>query len=312
MSKIAIVAIGGNSLTKNRDHQTAKDQFEAVSETCHHIAKLVDAGYETVITHGNGPQVGFILMRSELTREKLPTVPIDFAVADTQGTIGYNIQMALGNEFRKRGIQKKVVTVVTQVIVDKDDTAFKNSTKPIGPFYTKNQAEKNAAKYGWQIVEDAGRGYRRAVPSPTPQKIVELGAVNALLQNGFVVVVVGGGGIPVIEEGCRLSGVEAVIDKDYASSLLAKNLKAELFIILTSVENVYLNFNTLQMKTIDTIRIEEAEEYLAQGHFAEGSMAPKIRAAISFLKDGGKEVIITTPEKIEEAIRKKAGTRIIS
>lgn len=311
MPRIAVVAIGGNSLIKDKEHRTVSDQYEAVRETCRHISKLVDAGYETVITHGNGPQVGFILMRSELARKKLHTIPIDSADADTQGAIGYNIQMALGNEFRERGIKKEVVTVVTQVVVDRNDEAFKNPTKPIGPFYTKEQAAENEKRFGWNIIEDAGRGYRRVVPSPIPQKIVELDAIETLIKDGFVVVAVGGGGIPVVEEDGRLKGVEAVIDKDYASSLLARKIKAELFLISTSIEKVYLNFNTPQMMAIDTMKMAEAEEYLSLGHFAEGSMAPKIRASISFLKAGGKEAIITTPQKIEEAIRGLTGTRII-
>jgi len=313
MAKVAVVAIGGNSLIKDKEHQTVKDQYEAIKETCHHITKLIDVGlgYETIITHGNGPQVGFILLRSELAKQRLHTIPIDSADADTQGAIGYNIQMALGNEFKRRGIKKDVVTVVTQIVVDKNDPAFQNPTKPIGPFYDREEAERGRDKYGWSIIEDAGRGYRRVVPSPKPKRIVELDAIETLIKNGFVVVAAGGGGIPVIEENGELKGIEAVIDKDYASSLLASRIKAELFLIFTSVEKVYLNFNTNAQKPIDLMSAKEAETYLSQGHFAEGSMAPKIKAAVSFLKNGGKEVIITTPERIEEAIRGTTGTRIV-
>ncbi len=311
MAKVAVVAIGGNSLIKDREHQTVKDQYEAIEETSHHIAKLVEMGYETVIIHGNGPQVGFILLRSELAKRKIHPVPIDSADADTQGAIGYNIQMALGNEFKFRGIEKGVVTVVTQIVVDKDDPAFANPTKPIGPFYNREEAEKGRGEYGWSIIEDAGRGYRRVVPSPIPKRIVELDAIKALIKGGFVVVAAGGGGIPVMEDKGKLIGVEAVIDKDYASSLLARRIKAELFLISTSVEKVYLNFNAPDQKPIDLMRVGEAEEYLSQGHFAEGSMAPKIKAAISFLKGGGQEAIITTPERIEEAIKGVTGTKIV-
>ena len=312
MAKIAVVAIGGNSLIKDKEHQTVKDQYEKIKEICCHIAKLIDMGYETIVTHGNGPQVGFILLRSELAKQRLHSVPIDSADADTQGAIGYNIQMALGNEFKKKGIKKGVVTVVTQAVVNEDDPAFSNPTKPIGPFYTKEQVEKEREKYGWGVIEDAGRGYRRVVPSPIPKEIVEFDAIETLINNGFVVIAVGGGGIPVIEEeNGDLKGVEAVIDKDYASSLLASRIKAELFLIPTSEEKVYLNFNTPDQHPIDGMKVEEAEKYLSWGHFAEGSMAPKIRAAISFLKSGGKEAIITTPERIEEAIWGITGTRIV-
>ncbi len=311
MSKVAVVAIGGNSLIKDKEHQTVKDQYEAIKETCHHIAKLIELGYETVITHGNGPQVGFILLRSELARDKIHPVPIDSADADTQGAIGYNIQMALGNEFQRKGIKKNVVTVVTQIVVDKEDPAFRNPTKPIGPFYSREEAERGRKQYGWEIIEDAGRGYRRAVPSPKPKRIVELEAIETLIRNGFVVVAAGGGGIPVIEEEGELRGIEAVIDKDYASSLLASRVGAQLFLISTSVEKVCLYFNTPEQRQIDLMSLREAEQYLSQGHFPEGSMAPKIRAVISFLKAGGKEAIITTPEKIEEAIKGITGTRII-
>jgi len=311
MAKIAVVAIGGNSLIKDKKHQTVQDQYEAIEETSHHIAKLVEMGYETVVTHGNGPQVGFILLRSELAKQKIHPVPIDSADADTQGAIGYNIQMALGNEFKARGIEKGVVTVVTQIVVDRDDPAFENPTKPIGPFYSREEAERGRGEYGWSIVEDAGRGYRRVVPSPIPKRIVELPAIEALIRSGFVVVAAGGGGIPVIEDKGKLKGVEAVIDKDYASSLLACRIKAELFLISTSVERVYLNFNTPDQRPIGLMRVEEVEEYLSQGHFAEGSMAPKVRAAVSFLRGSGQEAIITTPEKIEEAIKGLTGTKIV-
>lgn len=311
MSKLAVVAVGGNSLIKDKDHQTVEDQYLAASETMLHIAGMIEAGYEVIITHGNGPQVGFILERSEMSRHKLHEVPLDSCGADTQGAIGYQFQMALGNEFKKRGINKSVVTVVTQVLVDKDDPAFKNPTKPIGPFYTKEQAEERRIKDKWDIAEDAGRGWRRVVASPIPKEIIEENAIKFLATNGFVVVAVGGGGIPVIrDERGFLKGAAAVIDKDFASSLLASNIKADLFMISTAVEKVYLNYGKPNQKEIDRMTLTEAKKYIEEGHFKPGSMLPKIKASISFLEKGGKEVIITCPEKIEEAIAGKTGTHI--
>lgn len=315
MGRIAVVAIGGNSLIKDKDHQTVPDQFDAVRETCTHIADLVEAGYEVVITHGNGPQVGFILLRSEAGRKLmgLHTVPMDICGADTQGSIGYMIQQSMQHEFFKRGIQKNCVTVVTQVIVDRDDPAFINPTKPVGPFYSsKEEAEIAAGDEKWVVKEDAGRGWRRVVPSPIPRRVVEIDAVRKLVSAGFVVVAVGGGGIPVIEvEEGRLEGVAAVIDKDYASSLLASEIGAELFIISTAVPHVYINFGKPDQKALDKVDVIEAKRYLDEKHFAEGSMAPKVRAIISFLERGGKKAIITSPELIGKSIKGEAGTLFV-
>lgn len=314
MNKIAVVAIGGNSLIKDKNHQTVEDQYEAVKETAVHIADLIESGFNVVITHGNGPQVGFILLRSEIARKviNLHPVPLDACGADTQGAIGYAIQRALHNEFRKRGKEKDVVTVVTMVVVDKNDPAFQNPSKPIGPFYTEEEAKEKMEAEKWIMKEDAGRGWRRVVPSPIPRKIVEINAIKTLVENGFVVVGVGGGGIPVIEdENGQIMGVEAVIDKDYASSLLARELGADYFIISTAVEKVYLNFGTPDQKPIDRMTLEEARKYLKEGHFKEGSMAPKIRAVIEFLEAGGKAAIITSPESIVRAIKGETGTWIV-
>lgn len=314
MNKIAVVAIGGNSLIKDKNHQTVEDQYEAVKETAVHIADLIESGFNVVITHGNGPQVGFILLRSEIARKviNLHPVPLDACGADTQGAIGYAIQRALRNEFRKRGKEKDVVTVVTMVVVDKNDPAFQNPSKPIGPFYTEEEAKEKMEAEKWIMKEDAGRGWRRVVPSPIPRKIVEINAIKTLVENGFVVVGVGGGGIPVIEdENGQIMGVEAVIDKDYASSLLARELGADYFIISTAVEKVYLNFGTPDQKPIDRMTLEEARKYLKEGHFKEGSMAPKIRAVIEFLEAGGKAAIITSPESIVRAIKGETGTWIV-
>ena len=310
MAKVAVVAIGGNSLIKDKDHQTVPDQFAATRETCIHIADMIGQGWEVVITHGNGPQVGFILMRSELASHLLHTVPLDSCGADTQGAIGYMIQQSLGNEFQKRGIQKPVVTVVTQVVVDKDDPAFENPTKPIGPFYDETRAKRYRDEEGWHIMEDAGRGWRRVVPSPIPMRIVEQESVRALIGLGFVVIGVGGGGIPVVEEDGSLRGVEAVIDKDYASGLLATGIKADLLLISTAVEKVALNYGKPNQVDLDRMTLSEAKNYLQEGHFPPGSMGPKIKAVIKFLEEGGKEALITSPENLARALRGETGTRI--
>lgn len=310
MAKVAVVAIGGNSLIKDKDHQTVPDQFAATRETCIHIANMIKQGWDVVITHGNGPQVGFILMRSELASHVLHTVPLDSCGADTQGAIGYMIQQCLGNEFQKRGIQKPVATVVTQVVVDKDDPAFENPTKPIGPFYDEARAKRYRDEEGWHIMEDAGRGWRRVVPSPIPVRIVEQEAIKALINQGFVVIGVGGGGIPVVEEDGSLRGVEAVIDKDYASGLLATGIKADLLLISTAVEKVALNYGKPNQVDLDRMTLSEAKNYLQEGHFPPGSMGPKIEAVIKFLEEGGKEAFITSPENLVRALRGEMGTRI--
>ncbi|HBC76649.1 MAG: carbamate kinase [Candidatus Wallbacteria bacterium GWC2_49_35] len=309
--KKAVIAVGGNSLIKDKDHQSVPDQYLAVCETVKHVAGMVEKGYNVVMTHGNGPQVGFILRRSEISRTELHEVPLDSCGADTQGAIGYQIQQAFYNEFKKRGIKKNVVTVVTQVLVDKNDEAFKKPTKPIGSFMSKEDADKKVKEEGWNIKEDAGRGYRRVVASPMPKEIVEIDAVKKLIDSDFIVVAVGGGGIPVIatDKG-ELKGTAAVIDKDFASALLAAEIKADIFMITTGVEKVCINYNKPDQKTIDKMSLAEAEKYLAEGQFPAGSMGPKIQAAIMFLKNGGETVIITSPEFIEKAINGQTGTVI--
>lgn len=309
--KVAVIAIGGNSLIKDKDHQTVPDQYEVAHETCIHIASMIEQGWDVAIGHGNGPQVGFILRRSELARHELHEVPLDFCGADTQGAIGYMLQQNLYNEFLKRGMKKQAATVVTQVLVDKNDPAFKNPSKPIGSFMTEELARERL-KEGWNVIEDAGRGWRRVVPSPKPVRVIERDVVKQLIDAGFVVIAVGGGGIPVIEddEG-SLVGVAAVIDKDYASSLLATSIGADLFLISTAVEKVALNYGKPDQKWLDEMTLAEAKKYLEEGHFATGSMGPKIEAIISFLENGGKEAIITNPENIERALAGETGTRIV-
>lgn len=314
MGTLTIVAIGGNSLIKDKDHQTVRDQYEAVRETAGHIVGLIEKGFDVVITHGNGPQVGFILRRSELAHELagMHIVPLVSCVADTQGAIGFHLQQALKNEFIHRGIEKEAVTVVTLVEVDRDDPAFTDPTKPIGSFFTKEQMESIKKTHpAWHIVYDAGRGYRRVVPSPIPRKILESSAIELLLKQGFCVIGAGGGGIPVYRnERGELEGIDAVIDKDMASSLLASQLNADLFVISTAVEKVYLNYGKQYAVPLDSITVEQAVKYTEEGHFAPGSMLPKIKAAVEFLVQGGKEAIITTPQSLTKAVRGESGTHI--
>jgi len=314
MRKLAVVAIGGNSLIKDNTRVTVEDQYEAAKETCYYIADMIEQGWDVAIGHGNGPQVGFILRRSEIAHQVagMHEVPLDVCGADTQGAIGYALQQNLQNEFRRRGIAKQAATVVTQVVVDRNDPSFKNPTKPIGGFMTEEEARRREREEGWTVVEDAGRGWRRVVASPLPQRIVELDAVRRLLDAGIVTITVGGGGIPVIEdENGNLKGVAAVIDKDYAASLLARSIGADLFLISTAVDKVYLNFNKPDQRPIDVMTVSEAKRYMDEGHFAKGSMLPKIQAIIWFLEAGGKEAIITNPENIARALRGETGTRVI-
>jgi carbamate kinase len=308
--KLAVVAVGGNSLIREKGRQTIQDQYDAAVETCKHIAGMIEQGWDVVITHGNGPQVGFILRRSELARHELHEVPLDYCGADTQGAIGYMFQRALHNEFKQRGIRKQAATVVTQVLVDKDDPAFQSPSKPIGSFMDEAAALEKREREGWNVVEDAGRGWRRVVASPLPKQIVERDAIHSLIAQGFVVISSGGGGIPVIENEGELIGVEAVIDKDFAGSLLANSIGADLLLISTAVEKAALNFGKPNQQWLDRITLAEAAKYLAEGHFAKGSMGPKVQAIIWFLQRGGKQALITNPENIERALKGETGTWI--
>ena len=312
--KIAVVAIGGNSLIKDKQHQTVEDQYEAARETAQHIAGMIEAGWDVAIGHGNGPQVGFILRRSEIAHkvEGMHELPLDVCGADSQGAIGYSLQQNLQNELRQRKIDKPVSTLVTQVLVDKNDPAFQTPSKPIGSFMEQDEADRRAEEMGWNVVEDAGRGWRRVVASPLPVEVVEFPAIKTLVEAGVVVIAVGGGGIPVIDTGDRqFQGTAAVIDKDFASSLLAQLLDADLLLISTAVEKVALNFGKPDQEWVSHMTLAEVKQYLEDGtHFAKGSMEPKMKAIVWFLESGGKQAIVTDPKNIGRALKGETGTLI--
>jgi carbamate kinase len=311
-NKLAVVAIGGNSLITDPDRPDVIHQWQAIRETCRHIASMIADGWDIVITHGNGPQAGFILRRAEIAAEYgIHTVPLDMIVADTQGSIGYMLQQELDNNLRRLGINRTIVTVITQVRVDADDPAFDAPSKPIGGFMREDEARHYEAE-GWQVVEDAGRGWRRVVASPKPRAIQEINAIKTLYQSGYIVIACGGGGIPVIrDEHGELRGTYAVIDKDRASSLLAQSLRADLFVISTGVEKVALNFNQPDQRLLDQMNLQEAQQYMREGHFARGSMQPKIEAVVDFVSMGGPQAIITDPPNLARALRGETGTRIV-
>jgi carbamate kinase len=312
--KLIFVAIGGNSLIKSKELKRVEDQHQAIRETVFHFADLIERGYQLVISHGNGPQVGFIMRRSEAARRLtgLHPVPLVNIVADTQGSIGYQIQQSLDNELARRSVKGQCVTVVTQVVVDGDDPGFRKPSKPVGEFFDDQQVGAiRQDNPDWTLVQDAGRGWRRVVPSPEPREVVEKQVVVTLLQSGCHVVTVGGGGIPVIKTEHGLEGVDAVIDKDLASSLLAHQLDVGLFIISTEVEEVAVNFGKPNQRPIKQMTVREAEQYVFEGHFAPGSMLPKIEAALRFLRGGGREVIITSPERLKDAVVSGRGTHIV-
>jgi len=313
MSKLAVIAIGGNSLIKDKSHLKVSDQYDAICETVEYIVDIIEEGYEVVITHGNGPQVGFIMRRSEIAEEveHMHPVPLVSCDADTQGALGYQIQQALHNEFTKRGIRKSAVTVVTQVEVDSEDPAFENPTKPIGVFYNEMQLMHLRKSHPeWIMTMDAGRGYRRVVASPMPKSIIEIDAIENLAKSGFTVIAVGGGGIPVIVEDGAYKGINAVIDKDHASGMLATQLKADIFIISTAVDNVCINYGKPEQEALSTVNIRKIKVLREQGQFAPGSMLPKINAAVAYLENGGTRALITSPKNLLKAIRGQAGTSI--
>lgn len=314
MGKRIVLAVGGNALIVDKNHQSEADQYEQVKITCGHIAPLIEAGHELVITHGNGPQVGFILESSELAFQNkiLDRVPVDTADAQTQGSIGFYLIQNLRNILTEKKLKLEVAGIITQSLVDIDDPAFNNPTKPIGSFYTKEGAMALHKKNNWAVAEDAGRGWRRVIPSPEPIDIIEKEIIKKLLKEKVVIVAGGGGGIPVIRKNNKLIGVEAVIDKDKATALLANEIEADELIIATAVEKVCLNYKKPDQKELNKVTLKEIKKYIEEGHFAKGSMLPKIQAVVKFLEKGGKEAIITSPEKLSEAIAGKTGTHIIN
>ncbi len=312
--KPIVVALGGNAITREFEEGNIPQQFENTRRSLTHIIDLLKEGYNMVITHGNGPQVGNALIRVEESRHLVPPLPLGIIVADLQGGMGYMIEQCLQNKMHDMGVKRQVATLVTQVLVDKDDPSIQNPSKFVGPFFKKEQVKELQEKRGWIMKEDKGRGYRRVVPSPQPKSIVEKDIIKHLVDMGVVVIAAGGGGIPVYIDHTRhegwLEGVDAVIDKDLASAVLAKEIGAEELIIVTGVEKVALHFGTPQQVDLDELSVADAEKYMAQGEFPKGSMGPKIQAAINFIKSGGKKVIITSIEKTGEALKGRAGTTI--
>jgi carbamate kinase len=314
MERRAVIAVGGNALILKGQKGSIAEQFENAREMARHIAALVAAGWQVAVTHGNGPQVGFILLRSELVGDSalVPRLGLDLCVADSQGGIGYILGNSLQNELSRRGVQGRVACVLTNTVVDETDEAFQNPSKPIGPSYTAEEAAVKRERNGWTMVEDAGRGYRRVVPSPHPRRIVEVEAIRALMEVGFVVIAAGGGGIPVVERTPGVyQGVEAVVDKDLASALLAASLQVPLLVISTGVDRVAIHYLQPDQRFLDRMTVSEARRYMEAGEFPRGSMGPKIRAAMEFLELGGEEVLITSPSWLEEAMEGRGGTRIL-
>jgi len=309
---LAVLAIGGNALISDRLHESIPDQYRMVAGIAVDIAGMIADGWNVVVTHGNGPQVGYILRRSEISIDEVPPVPMDYAGADIQGAVGWMFVRALRNEFVRRGMARQAVAVVTQTVVDRADPAFTNPTKPIGSHMDEARAKHLALKYRWTVREDAGRGWRRVVPSPRPAAIVETKVIRQMVNAGYVVVACGGGGIPVIvEDNGDLSGVEAVIDKDLASSLLARSLGADALVLPTGVEKVALDFNKPTQRWLERMTLTEAKRYAAEDQFDKGSMGPKVAALIDFVEGGGKLGLITNPPNLPRALRGETGTRVV-
>jgi len=307
-----LITLGGNAILPARGTGTFDEQCSITRLTMKPIAELIREGVQVVLSHGNGPIVGNILIRNEAARDQIPPMPLDVCGADSQGGIGYMMQQSLQNELMSAGEDRAVVTVVTQVVVDERDPAFRRPTKPIGPFYSHERARLLAKEKGWTVVEDAGRGYRRVVASPRPLEVVEIGAIRRLVSGGAIVIAAGGGGIPVTRQwDGSYHGVEAVIDKDLASSLLARLLGCEMLCIITGVERVAIHFGKPEQRDLERATAEELSRYAAEGHFSAGSMGPKVQAAIEFVRGGGREVVITSPAKLREALDGKAGTRVM-
>ena len=310
MAKI-VVALGGNALQDVDSLPTSEAQLSIIKKNVEYLVGLIEEGHNLIVTHGNGPQVGRILIQNEIASEVTPSMPFDVCGAMSQGMIGYHIQQAIGGELREKGISKSVATIITQVVVDKDDNAFNNPTKPIGPFYSEEESQAIIEEKHYDMVEDSGRGYRRVVPSPMPKRIVEIDTIKTLINSGAVVITVGGGGIPVIEENNELKGIAAVIDKDLASEKLAEDINADILIMLTAVERVAINFGTPEQKNLDSVTVDEMKQYSNEGHFAPGSMLPKVEAGIRFVESkAGRKTIITSLEKVNEALKGLSGTII--
>ncbi len=308
----AVVALGGNAIMQKGEEGNIHQQFSNTRKTLDGIMELIRRGCRVVITHGNGPQVGNLFLMVEATHDIVPSIPLGVCVADTQGQMGYMIQQSLQNRLIREGYDFQVMSLVTQVLVDQADPSFRNPTKPIGPFYSKAEGQRIQQERGWKVVEDSGRGYRLVVPSPSPMRIVELEIINMLLADDVLVIAAGGGGIPVVmNPDGTYKGVDAVVDKDLASSVLARDIQADLFLILTGVDQIAINFHTPEQITFDQLHVNEALDYLDQGHFPPGSMGPKIRAAIDFLQQGGAEVLITSIENVGAALEGRSGTRIV-
>lgn len=311
-NQVAVIAFGGNAILKDTERGTQEEQIRHTDDACELMAQIVQRGYDLVIVHGNGPQVGNILIQMEEAINKVPPFSLDVCVAISEGSMGYMLERSLRNQFRKRNIQREVTCLVTQVMVDPRDPAFENPSKPIGPFFTAYRAAALKKEKKWPMVEDSGRGYRRVVASPMPQRIINLDVIKTLIQQNISVIAAGGGGIPAYYDGHdNIKGVEAVIDKDYTSSLLAGELKADLFVILTNVDFVSINFNKRNQKSLTKVRLKEIKRYYDKGHFPVGSMGPKIKAAMGFIEAGGKEVIITSAKELLKALRGQSGTHIV-
>lgn len=310
--KTIVIAIGGNALNAPGENPSAEVMKKNLKGTVKHLADLIDEGYDLVITHGNGPQVGNLMVQQDHAKDVLPPYPLDVNDAMTQGSIGYLISQTLSNELNSRGVNADIATLLTQVVVDKNDPGFENPTKPVGPFYDEDIAKKLKTEKSWSMKEDAGRGFRRVVPSPKPLDIVEIDSIKKLIEADTILVAAGGGGIPVVRDSNGyLKGIEAVIDKDRASSLLAKLINAEMFMILTAVDYAYINFGKPDQKPLKKISIEEAEELMSEGHFAKGSMYPKIESVVEFVKKTKKKAIITSLQKVDDAVHEKSGTIVL-
>ena len=309
--KIALIAFGGNAILPKTQRGLQSEQIKNAQKAAQLMIYIVKRGYDLIVVHGNGPQVGNLLIQMEEAITKVPPFSLEVCDAMTEGSMGFMLEKALVNELRKNSVDKDVATLITQVVVDREDPAFKNPTKPVGPFYTKYRAQMLRREKKWAMIEDSGRGYRKVVPSPKPIDVIPKRIIQDLVHSGKIVIALGGGGIPVIINGRGLfEGVEAVIDKDYAASLVAREVKADLFIILTDVDRVCLNYGTPDEEPIEVMTVKQAEEHLSQGQFPPGSMGPKIKAAIEYIQDGGKEVLITSANHLKASLINRSGTKI--